>query len=137
MGSLNSRNQEKRIFNIIWNSANSYDYFPGFIGNDISGDPDFYFNIVIGLAVKYFGKENMDKLFSQWEDSLKSRTYDYLTWSCLEEVLYKKEVKVRPVLKSLRKEYAENFFLDKNDPHRRKFALQNPLLYSIQVQRMR
>lgn len=137
MGSLNSRNQEKRIFNIIWNSANSYDYFPGFIGNDISGDPDFYFNIVIGLAVKYFGKENMDKLFSQWEDSLKSRTYDYLTWICLEEVLYKKEVKVRPVLKTLRKEYAENFFLDKNDPHRRKFALQNPLLYSIQVQRMK
>lgn len=137
MGKSFASDQEKRIFNTIWNSAGDYDYFPGFIGSDISGQPDFYFNIIIGLAVKYYGIDNMKDLFATWEDSMKSGVYDYLTWIGLEDLLFRKEVKERPVLRSLRKAYAQTFFEDKNAPQRRKLALQNPTLFSIQVQRMR
>lgn len=131
-----SKDKEKRIYNTIWLASKSYDYIPSFVGNDIGGEPDFYFNIIIGLSVKYFGKEEINELFSLWEDSFRSDTYDILTWIALEDLLYRKEVKTRPVLKSLRKSYAENFFLDKNDPHRRRLALQNPLVFGIEVKKM-
>lgn len=137
MGNDFAKDQEKRIFNTIWNSATSYDYFPGFIGSNISGEPDFYFNIIIGLAAKYYGSKNMKELFSLWEDNIRSGVYDYIAWIFLEDLLFRKEVKERPVLKKLRKDYAENFFLDKNDPQRRKLALQSPLIFSLQVQKMR
>lgn len=137
MAKINSIDQEKRIFNTIWNSASTYDYYPAFIGRDISGEADFYFNIIIGLCVKYYGQKNMRDLFATREENPKSETYDLLTLLSLEDIVYRREVKQRPVLRDLRYNYAENFFLDKYDPQRRKFALQNPMLFSIQVQKMR
>jgi hypothetical protein len=128
---------EKRIFNTIWNSSENYDYFPDFVGSDVKGNPDFYFNIIIGLAAKYYGRENLDGLFKTWETSFRAGTFDFLTRMALEDLVYKKEVSKRPVLKKLRKYYAENFFLDQNDLYRRKFALQSPLLFNIQSQKMR
>lgn len=128
---------QKRIFNTIWNLADKYDFFPPFTGYDLRGNPDFYFNMIIGLSVKYYGKENMKSLFDTWQGSFKQETYDFLTWMALEDLLFRKEVKERPVLSNLRKTYANNFLVDRNELFRRKLALYNVLAFNIQTQRMK
>ncbi|MDO4661971.1 MAG: hypothetical protein Q4B36_02430 [Tissierellia bacterium] len=128
---------QKRIFNTIWNLADKYDFFPPFTGYDLRGNPDFYFNMIIGLSVKYYGKENINSLFDFWKGSAKQETYDFLTWMALEDLLFRKEVKKRPVLNDLRKVYAKNFLMDRNDLFRRKLALHNVLVFNVQTQRMK
>lgn len=132
-----SKDDQRRIFNTIWSASEDYDYIPDFIASNISGNPDFYFNIIIGLAYKYYGKENIDILFSSWQNSIKQDQYDYICWLSLENILYQKEVSKRPVLSILRKEYAKNFFDDKFDLQRRNFALKNQILFVFQSQRMK
>ena len=57
---------EKRFYNRIWNGALSYRYKPIIIGSDLSGNPSFYMNLIIGLSIKYFGKETIENLFAIW-----------------------------------------------------------------------
>lgn len=128
---------ENRIFNLQWAGASDYDFENFIIGENIDGNPDFYLNLIIGLAVKYLGDEPIKNLFDSWAYNIKRDKYDLALLYILEEFAYKKEVKNRPVLKSLRKAYAEKFLDDKYDLQRRNLALRQNQIYRLELIRMR
>ena len=128
---------ENRIFNLQWAGASDYDFENFIIGENIDGNPDFYLNLIIGLAVKYLGDEPIKNLFDSWAYNIKRDKYDLALLYILEEFTYKKEVKNRPVLKSLRKAYAEKFLDNKYDLQRRNLALRQNQIYRLELIRMR
>ena len=128
---------ENRIFNLQWAGASNYDFENFIIGENIDGNPDFYLNLIIGLAVKYLGDEPIKNLFDSWAYNIKRDKYDLALLYILEEFAYKKEVKNRPVLKSLRIAYAEKFLDDKYDLQRRNLALRQNQIYRLELIRMR
>lgn len=126
-----SFNEENRIYNQIYNGAKSYNFKPPLVGFDLSGNPDFFTNLIIGLSIKYFGKDTIDNLFSLWEDKQNRDTLDLFAIYLLEDICYKKEYQNRPHIKTLRSEYAREFLQDKNDLRRRNLALKENLYYSL------
>lgn len=123
--------KENRIYNQIYNGAKLYNFKPPLVGFDLSGNPDFYTNLIIGLSIKYFSKDTIDKLFSLRENNKNRDRFDLFAIYLLEDICYKKEYQNRPHIKTLRSEYAREFLEDKNDLRRRNLALKENLYYSL------
>lgn len=136
MKNKNSRKEENRIKNIIWDGSMDYDNEPFITGEDISGNPDFYLNLIIGISAKYFGSENLEKLFEIWEYNLNRDKFDLFAIFLLEDFVYEKEVKSREVLTSLRKIYAKKFLEDKYDLQRKNLALKENLFFEMQLKKV-
>lgn len=128
---------ENRISNIQWAGACNYDFENFIIGDNIDGNPDFYINLIIGLAIKYLGEKEIQNLFETWTYNLRRDRYDLALLYILEDFAYKKEVGQRPVLKSLRLAYAQKFLDDKYDLQRRNLALRHNTIYRLEIMRMR
>ncbi len=126
-----SFNEENRIYNQIYNGAKSYNFKPPLVGFDLSGNPDFYTNLIIGLSIKYFGKDTIDKLFSLRENNKNRDRFDLFAIYLLEDICYEREYQNRPHIKALRYDYAREFLADKNDLRRRNLALKENLYYSL------
>lgn len=127
---------ENRISNIQWAGACNYDFENFIIGDNIDGNPDFYINLIIGLAIKYLGEKEIQNLFETWTYNLRRDRYDLALLYILEDFAYKKEVSQRPVLKSLRITYAKKFMDDKYDLQRRNLALRHNTIYRLEIMRM-
>lgn len=128
---------ENRIFNLQWAGATSYDFDNFIIGKNIDGNPDFYLNLIIGLAVKYLGHREIENLIDTWTDNPRRDKYDLGLIYILEDFAYNKELDKRPVLESLRKSYAEKFLDDKYDLQRRNLALRQNQMYRLEILRMK
>lgn len=128
---------ENRISNIQWAGACNYDFENFIIGDNIDANPDFYINLIIGLAIKYLGEKEIQNLFETWTYNLRRDRYDLALLYILEDFAYKKEVGQRPVLKSLRLAYAQKFLDDKYDLQRRNLALRHNTIYRLEIMRMR
>ena len=136
MTNKNSRKEENRIKNIIWDGSMDYASDPFITGEDISGNPDFYLNLIIGLSAKYFGSENLEKIFYNWQYNLHRDKFDLFAIFLLEDLVYEKEVQSRQVLTSLRKLYAEKFLEDKFDLQRKNLALKENLFFEMQLKKV-
>ncbi len=128
---------ENRIFNLQWSGATSYDFDNFIIGKNIDGNPDFYLNLIIGLAVKYLGHREIENLINTWTDNPRRDKYDLGLIYILEDFAYNKELGKRPVLEYLRKSYAEKFLDDKYDLQRRNLALRQNQMYRLEILRMK
>lgn len=98
--------QEKRALNMIWNASGNYDILPPFMAFDINGEADSYFNIIIGLVIKWLNFDEINTFFNSYIHSTRREDIDNIVWLALEDYCYKKEVKYRPILKDLREKYA-------------------------------
>lgn len=136
-----TRNQdqinENRIYNLQWAGASNYDFDNFIIGENIDGNPDFYLNLIIGLSIKYLGEKEIQNLFDAWAYNPRRDRYDLALIFILEDFAYKKEIEKRPVLKSLRKSYAQKFLDDKYDLQRRNLALRQNQIYRLELIRMK
>lgn len=128
---------ENRIYNLQWAGATSYDFDNFIIGKNIDGNPDFYLNLIIGLAVKYLGHREIENLINTWTDNHRRDKYDLGLIYILEDFAYNKELGKRPVLESLRKSYAKKFLEDKYDLQRRNLALRQNQIYRLEILRMK
>ncbi len=100
----------RRVLNVIWNAAGRYDFEPEFLAFHTNGQPDFYFNIIIGLAEKWLDMHKISDFFDSFSYARESDEYSEYVWLGLENSLYNKEASLRPVLGELRKQHAEDFF---------------------------
>jgi hypothetical protein len=121
----------RRVDNLIWAGAHAYDFAPDFVSHDLSGQPDFYTNLIMGCAYYRFGRENLTELFAIWRDSHRLPFLDQLTWFGLERAIYPQEAKERPALEALRRDSARAFLKPELDLQRRDFALQSWLLFEL------
>lgn len=128
--------EKNRIKNVIWDGSMNYDSEPFITGQDISGNPDFYINLIIGLSAKYFGSENLEVLFSNWQYNLNRDKFDLFAVYLLDDFVYKKELSSRRVLTSLRETYAKKFLDDKYDLQRKNLALKENLFFDLQMKKI-
>lgn len=123
---------ERRAENIIWNTAGRYDFDPPFMAFLENGRPDFYFNMIIGLAYRWLDVDALTAFFARYAGSHRAEEYDELLWLGIENCLYEKEAPHRPVMKKLREEKARLFFRNQQTLSRQQMMLQSMLLYEQQ-----
>ena len=97
----------RRALNIIWNAAGRYDFTPCFTAFHPNGQPDDYFNMIIGLTEKWLGLSGVAAFFSLFEGHARAEEFDEFLWLGLENYAYERELPDRPVLKDLRKKRGE------------------------------
>ena len=127
----------RRAKNIVWTAAEDYGYEPEFLSFWQDGEPDFYMNSIIGYAYKWYGSDAMSRFIESFNGSVHRDTYDGLLWFALENCAYQREVKERPLLKELRKEYAATFFEQEFARSRQQWMAQNSTVYALQAARCR
>lgn len=100
----------RRALNIIWNAAGRYDFDPPFMAFYPNGQPDTYFNMVIGLTAKYFDIGKVEKFFESYSGAARAEEFDEFLWLGIENCVYENELPERPILAQLRRARAEEFF---------------------------
>ena len=125
----------RRARNILWNAAGRYDFEPPFLAFFPNGAPDHYFNMIIGLAEKWFGLDRLYAFFEQYEGIRRADEFDAYLWLGLENCLYEKEIAERPVLKDLREERARRFFAEQANLSRQQMEYQSVPVYNQQEMR--
>lgn len=100
----------RRAQNIVWNAAGSYDFEPPFLAFYPNGKSDSYFNLVIGLTAKYYDLSRVVAFFTSYSSSAKAEEFDEFLWLGIENAVYERELPDRPILTSLRRKRAAEFF---------------------------
>lgn len=99
--------QQRRAKNIVWSSAENYEFESPFLSFDHLGEANFYLNLIVGLVYKWLDWEKLAVLFNRFEGTVLESTYDGLLWLALEQVVYERELPQRPVLEFLREEHSK------------------------------
>ncbi len=127
---------QRRAANQVWDAAENYDFEPLFIAMHSQEErPDFYMNLIIGLAYKYYGEETIHSLFDQWNGDSRQPMLDDMAWLYLENILFNLEMAARPSLAELRTGYAMDFFAGEYKLSRQEWMSKNHLAYTMQTAR--
>ena len=135
MISHSRQDASRRALNIIWNAAGRYNFEPPFLAFRSDGTSDSYFNMMIGLADKWLGSSGLESFFRLYSGCREAAEFDELLWLGLENCLFEKEVRERPVLLRLRRERGEQFFRDQQQMSRQQMQLQSMRVYDQQQAR--
>lgn len=98
---------ERRARNLIWNAAGDYSFTPDFVSYDRDGEPDLYFNCIIGAVSRYYDYIPLQQLTNRMHKLREAYVYLELLWVGLEGCTYEKAVVDRPILAELRRSHAE------------------------------
>ncbi len=121
---------EKRALNIVWDASGKYGTYPPFLAVR-RDEPSFYMNLVIGLSQKWLDTDALNAFFLSYSGASKADDYDAVVWLCLENWLYHKEFPHRPVLKSLRYEYARDFCENEGSLSRQQMMVNDTSVISV------
>ena len=125
----------RRARNIIWNAAGRYDFDPPFLSFFPDGTPDHYFNMIVGLAEKWYGLERLYHFFDRYDHARRRDEFDEYLWLGLENALFGKESPDRPVLSELRRERALRFYKQQENLSRQQMEYQSMPVYNQQEAR--
>ncbi len=103
---MQNLNQEKRALNIIWNASDNYSINTEFKFFDENGEADIYWNYIVGAVHKYYDYPLLKTFFNYLKKDREHKVYERLFWIGLEHATFNKGKRDRPVLGSLRKNYA-------------------------------
>ena len=101
--------QKRRAENIIWNAAQSHGFTPDFKAYDADARADLYWNTIIGAVRRHYDYPKIEEVFRGFESEEDADVYEGLLWLGLENAVFEKERGERPVLESLRRNYAERY----------------------------
>ena len=104
--------QRRRAENIIWNAAGDHSFSPDFKAYDGEAKAELYWNTVIGAVRRHYDYKKLEKVFSAFQQYEDQELYDGLLWLGLENAVFEREVRDRPALEVLRREYAARFLAD-------------------------
>lgn len=125
----------RRARNYIWNAAGRYDFEPPYIAFYPTGEVDMYFNMIIGLAVKWFDMDCLTAFFDSYKSSRSADEYDEFLWLGIENCVFAKELPERPILAQLRIDRANDFFRIQNSLSRQQVEMQSMAVYDQQAAR--
>ena len=128
---------QRRAANQVWAAAGSYGFEPLFLAQHKDGTPDFYMNCIVGFVHKYYGAKTVQQMFALWEGDARQPMLDDLAWLYLESAAYRLELPSRPVLSTLRRVHAEEFFRQEYKLSRQEWMAKNQLVYTMQAARWR
>ena len=101
--------QKRRAENIIWNAAHSHGFTPDFKAYDADARADLYWNTIIGAVRRHYDYPKIEEIFRGFQSEEDADVYEGLLWLGLENAVFEKERADRPVLESLRRDYAERY----------------------------
>ncbi len=101
--------QKRRAENIIWNAAKSHSFTPDFKAYDADARADLYWNTIIGAVRRHYDYPKIEEIFRSFQTEEDSDVYEGLLWLGLENAVFEKEREERPVLDSLRRDYAARY----------------------------
>ncbi len=101
--------EKLRANHLIWNAAENYQIHSDYAAFDLDGNADIYFNHIIGAVYKYYDFEKLQPLFSELQQARDSVLYEELLWLGLENCVFLRAKKDRPILVTLREAYAKAF----------------------------
>ena len=101
--------QKRRAENIIWNAAKRHDFRPDFKAYDSAAQADLYWNTIIGAVRRHYDYPKIEAVFRSFQSEEDADVYEGLLWLGLENAVFEKEQEQRPVLLTLRREYAERY----------------------------
>ena len=101
--------QRRRAVNQIWNAAKDYSFVPDFKAYDGQGNADLYWNSIIGAVRRHYEYPKLAKVFAAFQEYEDGDEYEALLWLGLENAAYAREREDRPVLRTLREDYANRF----------------------------
>lgn len=127
----------RRALNIIWTAAGEYGFDPVFLAFTPDGEPDLYMDSIIGYVHKWYDRSVMKDLFDILDGAMRKETFDGLLWIALENCVFEREVKERPVLSELRTACAEEFFRQQQMKSRQQWMAQDSLVNALQEARWR
>ncbi|MEE0954946.1 MAG: hypothetical protein U0L49_03910 [Eubacterium sp.] len=119
----------RRAVNLIWNAAGSYDFDPPFLAFFPNGDADGYFNMIIGFAHKWLNLDRIDAFFESLGTSNTAAEASSVLWLGIENCVYGKELPDRPILESLRRQRAKDFFTYAASLSRQQMMLQSTKVF--------
>ena len=125
----------RRARNIIWNAAGRYDFDPPFMAFFANGHPDQYFNMVVGFVQKWLDLPRLWDFFLSYEGDRRADELDDLLWLGLENCVYEKELRERPILESLRRERGKLFFVEQQQMSVQQMEYQSMPVYNQQEYR--
>ena len=125
----------RRARNYIWNAAGRYDFEPPYIAFYPTGEVDMYFNMIIGLAVKWFDMDCLTAFFDSYKSLRSADEYDEFLWLGIENCVFAKELSERPILAQLRIDRANDFFRIQNSLSRQQVEMQSMAVYDQQAAR--
>ena len=125
----------RRARNYIWNAAGRYDFEPPYLAFYPTGAIDMYFNMVIGLAAKWFDMDRLVAFFDSYKSSRSADEYDEFLWLGIENCVYAKELPERPILGQLRIDHANEFFRTQYSLSRQQVEMQSMAVYDQQAAR--
>lgn len=94
--------EKQRALNIIWNISNNYSLAPELTAYDERGKADLYWNYIIGAVYKYFDYNLLNDFFSTLKYDRDYIFYQKIMMLGLEDCIFNKDSKDRPVLAGLR-----------------------------------
>ena len=94
-----------------------------------------YFNMLIGLAVKWFDMDCLTAFFDSYKNSRSADEYDEFLWLGIENCVFAKELPERPILAQLRIDRANDFFRTQNSLSRQQVEMQSMAVYDQQAAR--
>lgn len=126
---------QRRAENIIWNAAGSYDFDPPFMAFLENGRPDLYFDMVIGLCVRWLDIDRLTAFLDVVVGLRRGNELCDMLWLGIENCVYEKELASRPVLSDLRARRAQEFFKGRQTLSRQQMMLQSMAVYNQQQAR--
>ena len=101
--------QKRRAENIIWNAAQNHGFSPDFKAYDADARADLYWNTIIGAVRRHYDYPKIEAVFRSFLSEEDSDVYEGLLWLGLENAVYERERAERPVLETLRRDYAARY----------------------------
>ena len=98
--------EKKRAANLIWNGAQDYSISAGFRVYDENGKADIYWNSIVGAIHRNYDWQKLMLFYETFQETVNQSLYESLFWIALENAVYEREKKRRPVFPYLRREYA-------------------------------
>ena len=102
---------------MIWNAAQNHTFTPDFKAYDQNACADLYWNTVIGAVRRHYDYPKIEAVFRSFQEDEDSDVYEGLLWLGLENAVFEKEKEERPVLTSLREEYARRYVSNLRTTH--------------------
>lgn len=127
--------EQRRALNLIWAAAGRYDLDPPFMAFTPDGQPDFYFNCVVGLTARWLDMSRLEGFFASYGGSPRRTMFDELVWLGLENCVYEKELPHRPILAQLRQQHALDFFAGQKTMSRQQWMAKNNRVFEQQEAR--
>ncbi len=100
--------ERQRAFNIIWNASEDYSFSPVFEDYDADGKAELYWNYIVGAVHRLYDYPMLSDFFASLQKDPDHKFFESLAWIGLENCVYQKGVKERPILEALRKQFSEN-----------------------------